>query len=110
MSLSRHDDSDRLVRELDWNLLRTFIAIVQEGGITAAADRLLLKQPSVSNALKRLETSLGKRLIERCRQCYRCRRLISKPLNLPSMPHEAYLISHITNKPGQRGILANIRK
>ncbi|WP_420403498.1 LysR family transcriptional regulator [Nisaea sp.] len=65
MSLSRHDDSDRLVRELDWNLLRTFIAIVQEGGITAAADRLLLKQPSVSNALKRLETSLGKRLIER---------------------------------------------
>jgi DNA-binding transcriptional LysR family regulator len=59
------DDSERLARELDWNLLRTFIAIVQEGGITAAADRLLLKQPSVSNALKRLETSLGKRLVDR---------------------------------------------
>ncbi|WP_193183762.1 LysR family transcriptional regulator [Nisaea sediminum] len=65
MSLSRLDDSERLARELDWNLLRTFIAIVQEGGITAAADRLLLKQPSVSNALKRLETRLGKRLIDR---------------------------------------------
>tara|TARA_R110002012_G_scaffold141749_2_gene299545 strand:+ start:699 stop:1712 length:1014 start_codon:yes stop_codon:yes gene_type:complete len=65
MDLPRMDDSERLARELDWNLLRTFIAIVQEGGITAAADRLLLKQPSVSNALKRLETSLGKRLIER---------------------------------------------
>jgi len=65
MELPRMDDSERLARELDWNLLRTFIAIVQEGGITAAADRLLLKQPSVSNALKRLETSLGKRLVDR---------------------------------------------
>lgn len=65
MAVNRFDDSERLVRELDWNLLRTFIAIVQERGITAAADRLLLKQPSVSNALKRLETSLGKRLIDR---------------------------------------------
>ena len=65
MDLPRMDDSERLARELDWNLLRTFIAIVQEGGITAAADRLLLKQPSVSNALKRLETSLGKRLVDR---------------------------------------------
>ena len=65
MDLPRMDDSERLARGLDWNLLRTFIAIVQEGGITAAADRLLLKQPSVSNALKRLETSLGKRLVDR---------------------------------------------
>ncbi|RDD62965.1 LysR family transcriptional regulator [Ferruginivarius sediminum] len=56
---------DRLPRELDWNLLRTFMVIVQEGGITRAADRLLLKQPSVSNALKRLEGQLGRRLIER---------------------------------------------
>jgi DNA-binding transcriptional LysR family regulator len=58
-------DSDRLARELDWNLLRTFVAIVQEGGITPAANRLLLKQPTVSNALKRLEDRLGKRLIDR---------------------------------------------
>lgn len=56
---------DRLTRELDWNLLRTFVAIVQEGGITPAANRLLLKQPTVSNALKRLEDRLQKRLIDR---------------------------------------------
>lgn len=56
---------ERLPRELDWNLLRTFMVIVQEGGITRAADRLLLKQPSVSNALKRLESQLGRQLIER---------------------------------------------
>lgn len=56
---------ERVPRELDWNLLRTFMVIVQEGSITRAADRLLLKQPTVSNALKRLESKLGRRLIDR---------------------------------------------
>jgi DNA-binding transcriptional LysR family regulator len=55
----------RTAWQLDWNLLRTFMVIVQEKGVTAAADRLLLKQPTVSNALKRLETTLGRRLIDR---------------------------------------------
>lgn len=58
-------DTERLARTLDWNLLRTFVVIVDEGGITAAARRLLLRQPSVTNALKRLEDQLGRRLIER---------------------------------------------
>lgn len=52
-------------RTFDWNLLHTFMAIAQEGSITRAADRLLLQQPTVSNALKRLEEQLGRRLIER---------------------------------------------
>jgi len=65
MNELRAFDGERLARELDWNLLRTFIAVVQEGGITAAANRLLLKQPTISNALKRLEERLGKRLIDR---------------------------------------------
>lgn len=65
METGQRDDTDRLARELDWNLLRTFVAIVQAGGITPAANRLLLKQPTVSNALKRLEDRLGKRLIDR---------------------------------------------
>lgn len=65
MADDRTEEGERLARHLDWNLLRTFIAIVQEGGITAAANRLLLKQPTVSNALKRLEDRLGKRLIDR---------------------------------------------
>ena len=56
---------ERLSRELDWNLLHVFMVIVQEGSITRAADRLLLRQPSVSNALKRLESQLARRLIER---------------------------------------------
>lgn len=58
---------ERFSRRLDWNLLRTFLVIVQEGGISRAADRLFIRQPSVSNALKRLEEQLGRRLIERGR-------------------------------------------
>jgi DNA-binding transcriptional LysR family regulator len=54
-----------MVWELDRNLLRTFLVIVEENGITAAANRLRLKQPTVSNALKRLEDRLGKRLATR---------------------------------------------
>ena len=54
-----------LVWKLDWNLLRTYMVIVQEGGITNAANRLSLTQPSVSNALKRLEERLEKKLIYR---------------------------------------------
>lgn len=55
----------RLAFELDWNLLRTFLVIVEEKGISSAAERLRLKQPSVSNALRRLEERLGRRLIIR---------------------------------------------
>ncbi|MCE7630339.1 LysR family transcriptional regulator, partial [Vibrio fluvialis] len=39
--------------------------IVNEGGISAAARKLSLSQPSVSNALKRLEEHVDKRLILR---------------------------------------------
>ncbi|WP_027858586.1 LysR family transcriptional regulator [Marinobacterium jannaschii] len=56
---------DRFLRNLDWNLLYTFITIVDEGSITGAARKLAYSQPSVSNALKRLEEYLGERLIVR---------------------------------------------
>ncbi|MGQ7249192.1 LysR substrate-binding domain-containing protein [Halomonas sp. V046] len=50
---------------LDWNLLRTFIVIVQEESVSRAAVRLYLSQPAVSLSLKRLEERLGQKLIER---------------------------------------------
>ena len=50
---------------LDWNLLRTFVVVVEQGGITLAADFLGLKQPTISSALKRLEESIGQKLINR---------------------------------------------
>jgi len=56
---------ERLARELDWNLLRTFLVLADSSSVTHAAERLSLKQPTVSGALKRLEDRLGKRLINR---------------------------------------------
>ena len=56
---------NRFANQLDWNLLRTFMVIVQERSITAAAQRLNVTQPSVSAALRRLEQRLAVQLIER---------------------------------------------
>ncbi|CAB3806043.1 HTH-type transcriptional regulator CynR [Paraburkholderia caffeinitolerans] len=50
---------------LDWNLLRTYLAIMQERSLSRAAARLYVTQPAVSQALKRLEDALGRKLIER---------------------------------------------
>lgn len=50
---------------LDWNLLRTFMVVVEQRGISKAATSLGLKQPTVSAALKRLEQSIGKTLVIR---------------------------------------------
>ena len=55
----------RFVWNLDWKLLRTFMVIVEQGGISTAADFLGLKQPTISNALKRLEDTTGRSLIDR---------------------------------------------
>ena len=56
---------ESLAWRLDWNLLRSFLVIVEERSFTTAAQRLNLKQPTVSNALRRLEETLGRRLINR---------------------------------------------
>lgn len=45
--------------------LRTFVAIADAGGVTAAAGRLHLSQPAVSRQIQALEASIGVRLIER---------------------------------------------
>lgn len=60
-----HFDPDRIARELDWNLLRTFVVLAESHSVTHAAQVLRLKQPSVSAALKKLETRIGRKLIDR---------------------------------------------
>lgn len=62
---TRTEGEGRFVRHLDWNLLPIFVAIVDHGGISAAARRLGRRQPSVSAALARLEDHVGARLCER---------------------------------------------
>ncbi|MGQ7248842.1 LysR family transcriptional regulator [Halomonas sp. V046] len=50
---------------LDWNLLRTFLVIVQMRSISAAATKLHITQSAVSQSLKRLENQLDRKLVER---------------------------------------------
>ncbi|MBN8903616.1 MAG: LysR family transcriptional regulator, partial [Rhodospirillales bacterium] len=45
--------------------LRTFLAAVETGGISAAARRLGLTQPAASQQVRELERCLGVRLLER---------------------------------------------
>lgn len=68
------DDPDHLTRNLDWNLLRSFVVMAEARSITDAADRLRLTQPSVSTALKKLEDRIGKRLIDRAPGRYKLTR------------------------------------
>lgn len=45
--------------------MRAFYAIVEEGNISHAAQRLGIAQPALSRQMKRLETQLGVQLFER---------------------------------------------
>jgi DNA-binding transcriptional LysR family regulator len=48
--------------------LHYFLAAYEEGSITAAASRCFIAQPSITHAIKSLETSLGVILFERSKQ------------------------------------------
>ncbi len=61
----QHDSAPMNFRTLDLNLLRVFDAVVAEGNITRAAERLSMTQPAVSNALRRLRDSVGEGLLTR---------------------------------------------
>jgi DNA-binding transcriptional LysR family regulator len=52
-------------RTLDLNLLRVFDAVMAEGSLTRAAERLAMTQPAASHALKRLHVAIGEDLFHR---------------------------------------------
>ncbi|SET79788.1 LysR family transcriptional regulator [Oceanicella actignis] len=52
-------------RNLDLTALRSFVAVVDAGGVTRAAARLNLTQSAVSMQIKRLEESVGQPLLDR---------------------------------------------
>ncbi|SLN66495.1 HTH-type transcriptional activator AllS [Roseovarius litorisediminis] len=94
------DIDTKFAFQLDWNLLRTFLVIAEEGSITRAAHRLLRGQPSVSLALQRLETELGCRLVDRGHGTFRltaagrqlhseCTEIFSGVVRLPELTHDA---------------------
>ncbi|WP_288390541.1 LysR family transcriptional regulator [uncultured Acinetobacter sp.] len=53
----------------DPRLLRAFVAIVETGSFTLAADQLHMTQSTISQQLARLEHAVGKPLIERQSRC-----------------------------------------
>ncbi len=55
---------DRL-GELDWNLVRTFVAVAQSGSLAAAARELGLAHPTVARHVQNLEAALGFSLFDR---------------------------------------------
>ncbi|MCG6656983.1 LysR family transcriptional regulator [Halomonas campisalis] len=54
-------------RSIDLNLLPVFAAVVEEGQLARAAERLGMSQPAVSAALKRLRLTVGAPLFSRSR-------------------------------------------
>lgn len=50
---------------LDWNLLRAFACVVEQGSLTKAAQQLGLSQPTLSRQIAALELQLGAPLFER---------------------------------------------
>jgi DNA-binding transcriptional LysR family regulator len=56
---------DALLRKIDLNLLLSFAVLMQERNVSRAAERLLVGQPGLSAALKRLRDTLGDDLFVR---------------------------------------------
>lgn len=56
------------MRNLDVSLIRSFVAVAETAGMTAAGNVLHLTQAAVSQQIKRLEESLGRQLFERDRR------------------------------------------
>jgi DNA-binding transcriptional LysR family regulator len=50
---------------VDLNLIRVFSAVIEEGSVTAAAERLRMSQPSVTQGLNRLRRATGSDLFRR---------------------------------------------
>jgi DNA-binding transcriptional LysR family regulator len=61
------DDNQELWMELDLGAVRAFLAVVDDGQFTGAADRLGMSQQAVSKRISRLETDLGVPLLNRSR-------------------------------------------
>ncbi len=53
------------IRLDDWNLLRSFVAVVETGSLTRAARELRMTQPSVGRHIRELERVTGETLFDR---------------------------------------------
>jgi len=56
--------------ELDWNLIKSFVAVAETGSLSAAARRLDASQPTLGRHVAELEQTLGVTLFRRGRRGY----------------------------------------
>ncbi len=56
---------DRPMEWLNYHHLLYFWTVVREGGVSRAADKLRLSQPTISAQVRMLEEALGERLLQR---------------------------------------------
>lgn len=75
-------------RDIDIALLRAFVAVVETGSVTGAANLLNLTQAAVSQQVKRLEEMFGTELFERHHK-----RLALKPNGERLMAHAQRMIA-----------------
>jgi DNA-binding transcriptional LysR family regulator len=56
--------------DLDWNLIKSFVAVAEAGSLSAASRRLDASQPTLGRHIAELETALGVTLFRRGRRGY----------------------------------------
>ena len=56
------------MQDLDWNLLKSFLAVVETGSLTAAAKQLNASQPTLGRHIAELESCIGATLLRRTPQ------------------------------------------
>ena len=49
--------------QTDWNLIRSFVAVVEQGSLTRAATTMGLSQPTLSRQIAELEKTVGAPLL-----------------------------------------------
>lgn len=89
-----------MARDIDISLIRTFIAVVETGGMTSAARTLSLTQGAVSQQIKRLEALFDAELFERKQKVLRLtaegERLKARAYRLISLNDETW---HLMTQP-----------
>ncbi|TGQ09871.1 MULTISPECIES: LysR family transcriptional regulator [unclassified Mesorhizobium] len=58
------------MKEFDWNLIRSFVAVAETGSLSGAARRLAASQPTLGRHIAELEAALGVTLFRRGRRGY----------------------------------------
>lgn len=58
------------MKEFDWNLIKSFVAVAETGSLSGAARRLAASQPTLGRHVAELEAALGVTLFRRGRRGY----------------------------------------